>query len=294
MDILGSEWFPSTPAEREELYERHIVGTLHTNWNLLCLCARSNLSLGTVQASQFLGIWKQKLKSGEDDGATSFLLILNYGGHVVGPLLGCILSSGLAIESMVRLLAELAAERTSVSLAELEKGSFRDRVIATVAAAGAGELPADLMTRLDALVNFRNDCAHDSPLSFDSDRLGRRSHGKKRSYDKDARYAGFFPALVGDPMAITPAHALRAVEVHDGIMRHIMNEGAEELLEGVNGVATRALLPITDLWGTEMEDVRRIADAWDNEFTPWRESIPESVHEAAYRDFIRGTRIKPV
>ena len=300
MDIRGSEWFPRTPEQAAELYQRHVSGRYSSNWNLIAAAAGSSLGAGLARASEMLNTWVESRKR-RQDGETRVVALFNYKSIVVGPLLGCVVLSAMSIESFVRLVREISlvlggerAESHEAALKKFENRSSLERVTDATEAAGANQLPDDLRDAIAALIAFRNDCAHDSPrLQLNTGQSAHYKWGKPRIID-ETQYAGMYPVLDEHPIPLSPRHAAHAVQTHDKLVAHINETASAEFANALDVLQVGHLLPILTAVPVSMDTYTRAIDDWDGQFIPWFDSVPMEAQEACYREFIRRTFVKPV
>ena len=117
--------------------------------------------------------WVKSLKTDHSHGDIEISLSLHYAHRISGPLLSAVITPAMAIEAFVRLCAEIAyaglPDSMALSkLASFDGKSFYDRVLSLPDIVGSTvDLPEDIADDVSALINFRNDCAHSTPLRFD-------------------------------------------------------------------------------------------------------------------------------
>lgn len=301
MEILGSEWFPQTDEEYQHLYETQIAGRYHSNWNLLCAGAGSSLGSGLVMAADLLNLWSKKESEGAP-GELHILIRLTYRARAFGSLLGAILLSALSMESLSRLLMEASLvlrgdsldERES-ALATFDRRGFVERVSIAVGAAGAPELPGELKEEISALVDFRNGCAHDSPLlHLQSGNLLQHRRKGYKVIDEAATYDGHYPMLHSHLLPISPRHALSAVQAHDALLSHVLELGPPEFLQQLEAVTQGHLMGVLTAIPVPVQKAETVIEDWDGKFIPWFDSVSSEERERAYREFIRKTQVKPV
>lgn len=295
-EVLGSEWFPEDERDFRDLYRRHIAGSYHTNWGLISDGARSNLILGLEKAAEFLNQRQRLLEKGQAAAEVDFLLGVQYRISVIGPFLGAVTASFMAAESFLRLVAELDAEDQSAeaqekqdeALAKVDQQSLWERAAILSDRAGAGPLPKDLEQGLEALVLFRNDLTHDSPIRFEADgTLQRWKRSKRRKHEPERKYGGKFPPLYDNYCAIQPEHGLRAAELHDALVSHVLDHGRSRLVHGVRQLATRAVQKIGDVRPITPGQVEQIVTRW-REYVAWSRSIPTHERREVYERIVES------
>lgn len=303
--ILEPEWFSDDPAVMAEVYREHVAGRYHSNWDQMRFAASSCYLGAGQQFGNFLAGWERMTTKDQPRAEAALLLEINYKSFVFGPLLSTILMSTVALESFLRLCAEVAlfhqthgATALRLAVAGFDARPQHERLQAAMELCGADKLSADIERDARALVSFRNACLHDSPVFFLED--GRAIQIKRaqfKSADGEHPFERLYPSLHEATMSLTIEHARRAVRAHDSVVAHVATGATSEfkfhlnkLVSGlhISGIRTR-------IWVHDFDDkIDGQIKLWRDSVKPWREEIPMAEHEAAYRKMVRMSTMKVV
>jgi hypothetical protein len=266
----------------EAAVREHFQGTYQSPWNFLVWAARSNLIHAAVETSRLMDIYSRAVERGQRPAETLVVTNYNYSSQLAGPLLGTILAASGALEALLRMAmraflekdlpkerrAEGTPEEALQSLAEFD---------ALTALAKLDYLYMSLLNRQcqDApraefkhLAEFRNNCFHADPVL----RLGTGGDettkgGKRRPVPLRRGTPPEYPLLWAGNRPLSLTHALRAIGVHDSIVRELLGEpifghlrnilevGDDSRMHLIEGFLPKPISP---------EVLQRLAQVWDN------------------------------
>lgn len=217
-----------------------LEGTYRSNWHVLKLATYSTALTASVATQRTLEVVSRIRIRGTQNAEAGLLLNLNYGISMLGPSLGTVILASFAVESFVRLGYAVALER-SASRKKIERATgFRDDLAALLSEFDGlsasqrvrrmfivAKIPRDgeIEKKLNDLIGFRNDVAHDSPAlhTRHGDMLSMPSRGKVQK--KKPRF-GIYESLAIEERPVRPKHVRAAIMAHDDLVRHALQKSA--------------------------------------------------------------------
>jgi len=250
-------------------------------------------------------MWERNCEKNDHDPAEIGLLLdLQYGMTVSGPITAAILMPVFAIESFLRLCAEvILAEQTNgaegwrLALSRFDKRKFSDRLSRAITFSGATPIPEELAQSVKNLIDFRNDLVHDAPLwNIPGGGQVHVKYGETRLLEEENAFGGEYPLLHTHVMPLKLEHAKRAVAAHDGIVNHIMEHGGSEFMTLLDNRAyvERGSKLILSLGGDIWEKADLIGEFWDTKILPWFERITIEERKNFIHRWTRKSRVKVV
>jgi hypothetical protein len=283
-------------------YRENFAGRLCTGWDFYRLAAASSYLKAAEALTDVIKSWQQGLEANASRGQISFFLDFNYKIHVSGPLFSAVILPAIAIESLIRLLAQvLLFERTDESdlivlgVAAIDAMPFSDRVTRVLEMADAGPVPKNLRKRLDALIAFRNSAVHDTPyLMGHAGESLQVKRSRVARIDERAPFQGLYPLLNEDNMPLTLDHALAAISTHDDLAKHIETAANPELLVSFSTHVSGAYRfgSITDVGGVLWDQSKKVAEFWRDNVLTWEAGVTLEEHGNFIRDVERPMRVK--
>ncbi len=291
-----------TPEKAQEFYSRVLEDRFYSQWGFLKNASLACLNSALAGFCSMINSWQENQESGSQDRAeTKFLLGINYAFYVSGPMLAATIFPVFALESFMRSCAEVVLTRCTVgqqtwrlALDGFDRNSFEERLNIVLALTDSEKCPKDLIQSIKNLVSFRNDVVHDIPLwNAPFGALVRIKRGKIPPIENSKQYGGMFPDLQGHRIPITPGHAKKAIEIHDGVVHHIFKN--EEFLKAFDKVTLDPSAKLmkdsaSDIWN----QIDKIDRLWKEEVLPWFDSIPLEEEQKMMRFFRRKSKIKRV
>ncbi len=233
--------FSSGHVSHQQEILRYFEGTYKSNWYFLIQAARSNLLVAAIETQKLKGIYERAVARRQRPAETWFVMDLNYKLALAGPLLGTILSASAAIEVFLRMCMRACFEKdtpqrrrglgtsrmVSAKLAEFDKLSAVKKLKCAYRKLLDRTCPSRLGEEFKHLVTFRNNCFHADPvviLSTGDDETTRRDRilpvsplqGEPPDY----------PFLWASNRPLSLSHALRAIRLHDAIVRELFVDGS--------------------------------------------------------------------
>jgi hypothetical protein len=295
MDDFG-EWFQS-----------YLAFKYNSNWDYLCHAAASSYFAAGHALSMAVASWQTAGGTRSQGQAERALTLeLHYKFFVSGPILAATLMPVFALESFTRMASEIGLRRhihdplaLAVAVAGYDAQSFGDKIATMLDVVGAQKPPAELASRVEALVEFRNNTVHDTPLLLlDTGRFERLKRGKIVHFDDAAAHRGEFPVLSQSTMPLTLGHAKRAIQVHDSMVTHIFDCCHEEFRQSFRDFASPATHSrrrmIQDFGGELWGQCDRLNEFWENTILPWEKAIPLTERADCMRDMERRHTMKVV
>jgi hypothetical protein len=307
----GEAWYEDSGLSPEQLAERY-AGTYSTGWGMLKSAALSSLLGAAERASSLIKTLENTQRKSKSPGEVSFIMLLNYRLHLLGPSMSAVVLSAFSLESFLRLCCQFALEEKRPRSAR-RKGLPREsreslqafdrlsipgkirRLRELLGQPSVGEYDA-AVARADELARYRNELAHDTPILVKDALVYERPAGPAmRPTEVDERLGRFErPGLSNRPTRLK--HALAAAGTHDEIVRLLLDERLSKELATALGRADSAMdrtiagsLPNTAAW----EKLQRLSDYWEESVEPALECSLEEL-ERVGRDLRRRAVIKPV
>lgn len=304
-DDFDTHWLPDNRDAMRRWYLENVAGTYHSNWWFLISAAASSFFIAARGLSETIEAWKRARERGQDRAETTFVLELNYERLVSGPLIAAVLAPSFALESFLRLCAEIAlklhtksAHAFQLAISGYDTRAFEDRVHDGIALSRACEIPDDLRKSAGVLIAFRNSLVHDMPLSHsESGALQYVKRGREKTVQEDKVYEGMYPLMYDNTMPLSLRHAKTALVTHDRVMHHIMDQADEKFIESLKKLAPTQLIAecmqgVVQSYNWDQTDP--LIEFWESTVLKWYQSIPMKERKKYLEARTRRSKVKPV
>lgn len=299
------------------------AGNYSSSWGFLCISAASSLITSIAQSDKFFDLFKTKVQSDTEGKAeVEALLSLNYQVNLSGPLFSTVVTSAFAIESFMRLAFQLyldiklnkkktdrAKEIAPIyesNIKKFDKLTSLEKINQIIKIFETPPLDANLQKHIEALIFFRNDCAHDDPVVDLKDGSTKRvKKGTVKEVDISNIYHSLFNPLWASNYPIRLIHALTAIDTHDKFVSHVLKTTKDERLisnlSEVIGLAVKGngepylildFIPQKDQWA--LENLFSFAELWENDIQTFTKSISLKERHDFITDLKRKLTIKVV
>jgi len=292
---------PGDPAYHSLLVSQ-FGGTYKSNWYFLIQAARSNLIQAAINTSKLIDIYERVNSRNQQRAETLLVMNLHYAINLAGPLLGTVLSVSAALEGFLRMSMrafweqnipkQVRAKGTSTVLAKKLAEFDRKQAVPKLEQAYQTLLGQPMSRFVEKgfkdLVGFRNNCFHSDPvliLSTGGDQMTRGEVVREVYSPKH------YPLLWHGNRPLSLSHALRAVRLHDAVVRDLFVRRSSKLYvhsdlhdEHPEHSLIENALPKRLSSGVLDE----LANTWDNVIERQLEEVPADKH----REMILNLRRK--
>lgn len=283
-------------------------GTYKSNWYFLTQATRSNLIQAATNTSKLVDIYERATSRNQRRAETLLVMNLNYSTHLAGPLLGTALSASAALEVFLRMSMRAFLEQkipkqergkgtsgmVAKKLAEFDELNAVPKLDQAYKTLLQRQVPQETNDEFRDLATFRNNCFHGDPVVILSTGRDQTTRGKRI---REVAFRKGYPFLWHGNRPLSLSHALRAVRLHDAIVRDLFVNRSPKLYvhSDVHDEHPESNLIENGLpKALSSEVLNQLAHAWDNSVEPQLEAVPVEEHRALLLELLRKANLRSV
>ena len=287
--------FPQNEKQHAEWYKNNIEGTVDSNWGFLRDASFSAFINATEKLSQIVTNWQKTLSDGDDQSGKAWIFLnMDYSTHVSGPMLSAILLPAFSIESFFSFCAHVAFVAEGLSNKSLpyalhgfDSQPFVEKTKSILELSGASSFTRTIHNDLKELVAFRNSSVHSTPFHNIPEGIQVSVRRKKVKIAQYTTEFGRYPTYLTENLPLNLSHAMKAIEVHNSIVDHVIHNSSEIFKESFYQLLSASeigSLQIAHNSGSFISEAEKLDKLWQETLIPWHKNVPPE----AYAEYIEN------
>ncbi len=236
--IKGPEWYSNDPRVSQAVWDKYFRDKYNSNLQVLQHVTASSYVAAFEATFQMLK--RSPTARPLKPSLTESQLMHSYNHQCRAPIISCLVFAAFTVESMIDLVAAVtykACSRDSSELAgkfeKFDGKGFSKRLRCALSLAGEKQVGCHFVAEIEALIKFRDRCAHDVPEINGPKGELKRCAPPRASEQSPTVEVRPYPALDEKWTTLSIREARRAITAADSLWNHFASQASETFYDSV-------------------------------------------------------------